>query len=959
MNVRLTLLALTAGPALIGAHQVNAQQHVCGTDQVQQRMLQQNPRLAQEMQEQEISLQEYLAARKSGFAGMRDDVVYTVPVVFHILHNPVHENIGTGVSQVTITTPNNADQENISDDEILLAMNRLNRDYRKLNTDLAGLFNGYGALAADIHIEFRLATKTPQGECTNGINRINTIRSSHAGQYAKLQPWLRARYLNVWVVESIESGAAGYSQVPAMVNEALGAFIDGVMILWDYTAAENGALTHEVGHWLNLAHLWGSNNGEDNASPGNMSAFCGDDGVHDTPWTKGHSPGNCRLNDITCRNHALEGPYDFSNVTQWTGAVDPDPTPKVPQDDFTFPGDTVSMGAIIPFTAVNLAINPSQDGIFSFAGWGLGAADGATPAQFTGDIDLTKYYELVISPTVRYSMDLDSISFVVNRSDNGPRTFSVRVSTASSTNLPGAVLPANPNLAVITSNKFDFINDIATSVSGGRVRLSTTTFPPAFRDQPLRIRFYAWNAESADGYFGIDNVLLHGKLGVVENVQNYMEYAYCTSQMFTEGQKERMRAAIEASLAQRSNLWTAQNHFETGLLENAVSCGPKAGFYPMNPFACVGSAVQFKDNSTNFPTSWAWSFQDGVPATSTERNPTVSFSSGGSKWVTLTVTNANGSNTYTMSKAVEVAPPYGDIVGPFTEGFNSAPMFWTDRNYENNQTNWRFVPNVGHNAPGCMKLNASETYNIGLVAQDMLNSVYQDVDNGVLVTRREYLHDRDDLVSPTLDLRWRSNIQLRFWFSYASTTSTIANVVENLRVSWTNNCGDTWTSNNNTANFTGATIITAGVNPLGHIPAAGDWQEVVINLPNFPSMASNNVRFRFSYETSIQSNDIYIDDVSITANGSTGMDEADRTGWLSLYPNPANEQLTVDLGLGAAEHGVISFVDMTGRTVYNENVKTGQQQLTFDLKSMDLSSGVYIVRLDHAFGQRTERLVVR
>lgn len=956
MNVRLTLLALTAGPAMIGAHQVNAQQHVCGTDQVQERLLLQNPRLAQEMQEQEISLQEYLAARRSGFAGMRDDVVYTVPVVFHILHNPVHETISSGVSLVNINTPNNADQENISDDEILLAMNNLNRDYRKLNTDMAGLFNGYGALAADVHIEFRLATKNPFGACTNGINRINTIRSSHSGQYGKLNPWLRSRYLNIWVVETIESGAAGYSQVPAMVNDALGAFIDGVMILWDYTAAENGALTHEVGHWLNLAHLWGPNNGEANPTPGNMSAFCGDDGVHDTPWTKGHSPGNCWLNDITCRNFPLQGPYRFERVTQWTGNVDPDTAVKVPEDNFTFPGDTVATGSINRFTAVNLAVNPSQDSIFSFAGWGVGAVDGATPAQFTGNLDPTKYYELVISPAVRYALGLDSISFVVNRSDDGPRSFSVRVSTAPNTNLVGAVIPANANLS-LSGNNFHFQNDIAVSVNGCRARLGVNSFPSELRDQPLSIRFYAWNAESTTGYFGIDNVQLHGRLGVVENVQNYMEYSYCTVQMFSEGQKERMRAAIESAVAQRSSLWTAQNQANTGILEHAVTCGPKAGFYPMNPFACVGGAVQFKDNSTNFPTSWAWSFQDGVPATSTERNPTVSFSSGGSKWVTLTVSNAHGSNTYTMSQAMEIAPPYGDVVGTFTEEFNSNPTYWTDRNYENNHTKWRHVPNIGRAAPGCMKLNSSETYNVNLVAQDMLNNVYQEVENGVVRTRREYLHDRDDMISPTLDLRWHSNLQLRFWFSYASTTSTIADVVENLRVSWTNNCGDSWVSNNSTANFTGSSIITAGVNPLGHIPAAGDWQEVVIPLPN--SLATNNVRFRFSYETSIQSNDIYIDDVSITGNGSVGMEEADRTGWLSLYPNPANEQLTVDLGLGAAEHGVISFVDMTGRTVYNENVKTGQQQLTFDLKSMDLSSGVYIVRLDHAFGQRTERLVVR
>ncbi len=961
MNVRLTLLAVTALPALIGAQRVNAQQRVCGTDEVQRRMIQQNPRLAQELAEQELALQDYLAARRNGFAGLRDDVVYTIPVVFHILHNPNHQNVAVGPSQTTITVPSSADQENISDATIMQALNNLNRDYRRLNTDLGGLFNGYEA--ADIHLEFRLATKDPMGNCTSGIDRISTQRSAHSGQYSKLNPWLRARYLNIWVVESIESGAAGYSQVPAGVNDGMSAFIDGVVILWDYTAAENGALTHEVGHWLNLAHLWGSNNGEDNATPGNMSAFCGDDGVHDTPWTKGHSPGNCWLNDVTCNPFYLDTPYGFDQVNTGSGTSDPGPGIVVPDDELNFLPDTVPTGTASPFTAVGVAANPAEDGAFSFGGWDIGSVDGDTlPAQFTGAINTDKYYEIVLTPALRFALDMDSIAFKVKRSDDGPRSFAVRISSALGTNLGGDVIP--PTGALITtgtaaSRIFHFKTDAAVTASGTRVRISDANFPANLRDQPLRIRFYAWNAETETGSFGIDDVVIHGKFGVVENVQNYMEYAYCQVQMFTEGQKERMREAIESPVAQRSNLWTDDTHFRTGIMGHEVNCAPKAGFYPMNPYACTNSPVQFKDNSTGSPTSWAWTFQDGEPATSTDQNPIVSFTTGGSKWVTLTVTNGNGSGTYTLSEAVQVAPPYGDIVGTFHEGFDQAPNGWYDHNYENNHTNWRFVPNVGHDAPGCMKLNASETYNINLVAQDLLNSVYQDVENGQVFTRREYLHDMDDLVSPTMDLRWHTNLQLSFWFSYASTTSTIADVVESLRISWTNNCGQTqWLSNSNTAFRTGASIITAGVNPPGSVPSGpGDWQQVTINLPT--NMASTDARIRFSYESSITSNDIFIDDVRITGNGSVGVGELDRNGWLGLYPNPANDQLTVDLGLGGAERGVISFVDMTGRTVHNENVVAGQQQITFDLEALHMSSGVYIVRLDHANGQRTERLVVR
>lgn len=190
---------------------------------------------------------------------------YIIPVVFHIVHD-----YGT---------------ENISDAQILDQMMILNRDFRKNNADTSLIVQPFPALAADTKIEFRLAQIDPDGNCTNGIDRIASMETYVGDDGSKMNQWPRDKYLNVWVVKSMENGVAGYAYYPGAVDGFLFPY-DGIIILQDYigsigTSSPNTsrALTHEIGHYLSLAHPWGSNN--------NPGVACGDDGILDTPETKG------------------------------------------------------------------------------------------------------------------------------------------------------------------------------------------------------------------------------------------------------------------------------------------------------------------------------------------------------------------------------------------------------------------------------------------------------------------------------------------------------------------------------------------------------------------------------------------------------------------------------------------------------------------------------------------------
>ncbi len=147
--------------------------------------------------------------------------------------------------------------------------------------------------------------------------------------------------------------------------------------------------------------------------------------------------------------------------------------------------------------------------------------------------------------------------------------------------------------------------------------------------------------------------------GVLENVQNFMEYSYCYT-MFTEGQKTRMHAALNSSVSDRNNLWTTNNLLVTGV--TSVPQLVKADFKSSSQTneVCQGASLKFTDLSWNgHPTSWEWKFDGGTPATSTDSIPTVVYNTPGRYNVELKVSNATGAVSATKKEFVTVHPSTG------------------------------------------------------------------------------------------------------------------------------------------------------------------------------------------------------------------------------------------------------------------------------------------------------------
>ena len=908
MKISLRIRSLMFAPALLAAGLAHGQQVLpCATDLVQQRMVEQNPDLLRQQAEYELGLQEYLQA-KAGLRDDGDDAIYVIPIVFHVLYDPLYAN----------------DNHNVSNAAIEAQVAQLNKDFRKQNADTVDIVDPFKPIAADIRVEFQLATKDPFGYCTNGIDRITSQRSAEAANFSKLNPWFRARYVNIWVIRTLEqnslgSTTLGYSQLPPFVQDDFGSLVDGVIMLSSQLSTTT--LTHEIGHFLNLEHVWGG---------GQVATACGDDNVEDTPRTLGHF-STCDLNDHQCNSWDVDQAYTFDDVTTNSGNSDPTALPSGLFQD-SLPGLTY-----FPFNAQGLSSNSVENDMFSFSQFPIGATDGDSAfSQLTGQFDGGKYYQFTVEPTFGKSMTITGMTFQVSRSATGPRTFSVRSSSNNnfSTNNAASVTGPDSIITIQNPNTFFFRADTVGQWAGNKA--SFTSYVNT--RNAVTFRIYAWNAEDSDGSFGVDNVQLIGTFGDVDNAQNYMDYSSCPL-MFTAGQGERMRATLNSDVSSRSTLWSEGNHVFTGTAGNEVSCAPEADFYPMDHFACIGTSIQFKDNSKRAtPTSWAWTFEGGNPATSTQQNPTVSFSEPGPRSVTLTATNDQGSGTTTKWDAVHIGANYPEVDGLLQESFSTPNAFnqWPIQNVESNNSYWQWSAEAGHNAPGSAKLNASETYNL--------------IQDGFFPNN---FHDKDMLLTPIMEMPFYTGLNFSFWYAYSTRTSNTDDITESLKVYASNDCGKSWLLR---LTLEGGDLVTAGVRSPGYVPTADEWREGTFTLPSI--YAGNHVRLKFEYSSSLSSNDLYIDDVNINAT-NVGIDEVAQNGGISLMPNPASNSVTVVMDLAGAPSGTLSFLDVSGRTIYTETVKAGTPQLEFNLDRIGLTSGVYLVRLEHATGRKVERLVVR
>jgi hypothetical protein len=250
----------------------------CGAMAAHHRLLELDPnfRMRQAQLENATAMRMSLGAR-----ALRAAAPITIPVVVHVVYKTAAENISVA--------------------QIKSQIKVLNKDYRAKNPDKSKVPPVWKGLVSDVGTQFALATKDPKGKPTTGITRTKTTRtefdtddSVKFSATGGVNAWPTDKYLNIWVC-TLANGILGYAQFPGGPKKT-----DGVVILNTAFGTSGTAsppfnlgrtATHEVGHWLNLRHIWADT--ED---------CSGSDFVADTPNAAGPNYGKPKFPHVTCNN---------------------------------------------------------------------------------------------------------------------------------------------------------------------------------------------------------------------------------------------------------------------------------------------------------------------------------------------------------------------------------------------------------------------------------------------------------------------------------------------------------------------------------------------------------------------------------------------------------------------------------------------------------------------------------
>ncbi|AWV96887.1 M43 family zinc metalloprotease [Arcticibacterium luteifluviistationis] len=264
-----------------------------------------------EMKSRHLQLQKILENYKGKVVrnAKTQEEIIKIPVVVHVIHDTFSEEIG-GDGNV-----------NISDQQIFSQIKVLNEDFRK-----AAGTPGFNSLeeGADMQIEFFLAQEDEFGNPSSGITRTYQNRTSYniftdLDLVSSLSYWDANKYLNIWVL-NLGGLYLGYGEFPGGAIDGLEltdapAETDGIFVDYQVFGRRTGTansgiysygrtLTHEVGHWLGLIHIWGDER-------------CGDDFCDDTPQAERENDSErcrdmySRCSGVSSRN-MIENYMDYS-----------------------------------------------------------------------------------------------------------------------------------------------------------------------------------------------------------------------------------------------------------------------------------------------------------------------------------------------------------------------------------------------------------------------------------------------------------------------------------------------------------------------------------------------------------------------------------------------------------------------------------------------------------------------
>lgn len=398
----------------------------------------------------------------------------------------------------------------------------------------------------------------------------------------------------------------------------------------------------------------------------------------------------------------------------------------------------------------------------------------------------------------------------------------------------------------------------------------------------------------------------------VDNIQNVMDYSYCNF-MFTKGQRQRMRAALNSPVANRNNLITPANLAATGV-ELTQVC--KADFVSDRTVVCAFDSVRFHDKSIGPATSWQWNFGDGT--TSSQQNPVHVYDAPGEYNVTLTAGNAYGS----LTSATQKIRVYGDDVNPFfVETFEMVNDFaQTPLSIRSDNPNLQYTlsqPGEGFQSNRAAVLRLPDT--------------------------SATFTGRVTLFSPAINLTAAG--MPTFSFRYACSQKKL-NIDDALEVFISTDCGKTWLSKGKRTGANLRTVNTPQTN-LQWVPAdSTEWKMYSFQLN--AQQAVNRFMFRIEY-TNYYGNALLLDNIFLNEEAYTDVKDTYYDTSTDVIPNPTDGFVTL---YGVYADASYRLINHTG-ALADEGVVRDETSLNWS----HLPSGIYFLHLTKMRGTEVHKII--
>lgn len=409
--------------------------------------------------------------------------------------------------------------------------------------------------------------------------------------------------------------------------------------------------------------------------------------------------------------------------------------------------------------------------------------------------------------------------------------------------------------------------------------------------------------------------------GSLDNVQNYMDYAYCAL-MFTEGQKERMHACLNSPIANRNNLWTEENLIATGVKDYTPTLC-EARVSASKQVVCVGESISFSDISFHGVNSRTWTFEGATISSSTDSVVVVTFNEVGLFSVSLEVSDGTDTKSVSLNDFIKVIPEKGTQAG-LSEDFESVSVFnsrWVVE-HPSRPLNWE-IADVGFQSNRSLKLANNNS------------------ERGANYTFYNLPVDASDLTS----------FELQFDVAFARNAPTNSDF---LRIEVSTDCGDSWTIRRN--------ISSSDLSAVGVLDNTEDWAPTSdedwkrFNVTNISSnFLTENLMVRF-YFNSNNGNNFYIDNIMMGPPGSLSTVNEMVNNELVLYPNPNTGSFTLK-GLEPGSNYQLKVLDVLGKLVHEGSFKAQGSAEIMHLNG--LPQGVYMFEIANEKLTHRTKVIIR